>query len=116
MKNKYIPVHASLADIVLVIQEMQKSDQSIKINSKEILEYVLFTYFGFDKSYKEFIMIDENGDKSFNWYDVENVLHRPELTKTPTKCDRYSGQERLDKEWYESGKMSDIAWKVYKGV
>lgn len=113
--KKYIPCCASLADIAIIANEMSKVDKSVTLN-KEILEYILINNFGFDKEYNEFTHTDDNGGKVFNWYEVENILHRPTLSNTPVKCDRYTGAERLDAEWHSTGLMSDQAWNVFRGV
>lgn len=113
--ESYIAVHASMADVLILAQEMQKTDKTLKFN-KELLEFILREHFGFDSKKNVFTDFDEKQEKVFNWYETHNCTHRSKITNEVVTCDRFMGAERMDKDWYESDMMSMDAWKLYKGV
>lgn len=119
--DHYISTHASMADIVLIAKQVISNnssdyggDKTVEMNT-ELLEYILFNVFGFDKRQKKFK--DKDGDElKFNWYEEHTCTHRTRLTNEVVTTSRFVGVERLDEDWYNTGLMSNEAWKVYKGV
>ena len=99
-------VYASMADIVLLANEMKKDDNSVKLD-QVLLEYLLFSHFGFDKTSTVF---------HEGWYESEVLEHIPKLSHKRVVCERFVGAERLDDDWFNTGLMSDNAWKIYRGV
>ena len=49
-------------------------------DSVELLEYILHTYFGFDKEVVMFEKNDDEGNKIFHWYSAHHCTHRSKLT------------------------------------
>jgi len=114
VNNRFIPVHASMADLVILANEMCRTDPQLKMD-RELLEYLLVSHFGFDKT-KNIFCEKIDGKKVCNWYESEKLEHVSRLTSKRVVCERFVGAERLDKDWLDTGLMSNEAWKVYRGV
>lgn len=111
---RFIPVHASMADLVILAKEMCRVDKTLKMD-RELMEYLLTSHFGFDKN-KEAFCKTVDGSRVCHWYESEVLEHVSRLTGKRVTCERFVGAERLDKEWLDTGLMSNEAWKVYRGV
>ena len=121
--RKYFDAVASLHDVMMIANELEKEgkllpkgDLPFYKDSVELLEYILHTYFGFDKEVVMFENYDEEGNKIFHWYSAHHCTHRSKLTGEVVRMDRYIGAERIDKGWYDTGMMSTETWGLYKGV
>lgn len=121
--RKYFDAVASLHDVMMIANELEKEgklspqgDLPFEKDSVELLEYILHTYFGFDKEVVMFENYDEDGNKIFHWYSAHHCTHRSKLTGEVVRMDRYIGAERIDKGWYDTGMMSTETWGLYKGV
>lgn len=121
--RKYFDAVASLHDVMMIANELEKEgkllpkgDLPFYKDSIELLEYILHTYFGFDKEVVMFENYDDEGNKIFHWYSAHHCTHRSKLTGEVVRMDRYIGAERIDKGWYDTGMMSTETWGLYKGV
>lgn len=121
--RKYFDAVASLHDVMMIANELEKEgklspkgDLPFYEDSVELLEYILHTYFGFDKEVVMFENYDDEGNKIFHWYSAHHCTHRSKLTGEVVRMDRYIGAERVDKGWYDTGMMSTETWGLYKGV
>lgn len=121
--RKYFDAVASLHDVMMIANELEKEgklspqgDLPFHKDSVELLEYILHTYFGFDKEVVMFENYDVEGNKIFHWYSAHHCTHRSKLTGEVVRMDRYIGAERIDKGWYDTGMMSTETWGLYKGV
>lgn len=121
--RKYFDAVASLYDVMMIANELEKEgkllpkgDLPFSKDSVELLEYILHTYFGFDKDVVMFENYDDEGNKIFHWYSAHHCTHRSKLTGEVVRMDRYIGAERIDKGWYDTGMMSTETWWLYKGV
>ena len=63
VNNRFIPVHASMADLVILANEMCRTDPQLKMD-RELLEYLLVSHFGFDKT-KNIFCEKIDGKKDF---------------------------------------------------
>ena len=114
---KYFDAVASLHDMMMIANELESNDAlPHPKDSVELLEYILHTYFGFDKEVVMFENYDDEGNKIFHWYSAHHCTHRSKLTGEVVRLDRYIGAERIDKGWYDTGMMSTETWGLYKGV
>lgn len=115
--RKYFDAVASLHDVMMIANELESNDAlPHPKDSVELLEYILHTYFGFDKEVVMFENYDDEGGKIFHWYSAHHCTHRSKLTGEVVRMDRYIGAERIDKGWYDTGMMSTETWGLYKGV
>lgn len=115
--RKYFDAVASLHDVMMVANELESNDAlPHPKDSVELLEYILHTYFGFDKEVVMFENYDDEGNSIFHWYSAHHCTHRSKLTGEVVRMDRYIGAERIDKGWYDTGMMSTETWGLYKGV
>lgn len=115
--RKYFDAVASLHDVMMIANELEKErGLPYPKDSVELLEYILHTYFGFDKEVVMFENCDEEGGKIFHWYSAHHCTHRSALTNEVVRVNRYIGAERIDKSWYDTGRMSTETWGLYKGV
>lgn len=115
--RKYFDAVASLHDVMMIANELESNDAlPHPKDSVELLEYILHTYFGFDKEVVMFENYDDEGNKIFHWYSAHHCTHRSKLTGEVVRMDRYIGAERIDKGWYDTGMMSTETWGLYKGV
>ena len=115
--RKYFDAVASLHDVMMIANELESNDAlPHPKDSVELLEYILHTYFGFDKEVVMFENYDVEGNKIFHWYSAHHCTHRSKLTGEVVRMDRYIGAERIDKGWYDTGMMSTETWGLYKGV
>lgn len=115
--RKYFDAVASLHDVMMIANELENNDAlPHPKDSVELLEYILHTYFGFDKEVVMFENYDDEGSKIFHWYSAHHCTHRSKLTGEVVRMDRYIGAERIDKGWYDTGMMSTETWGLYRGV
>lgn len=121
--RKYFDAVASLHDVMIIANELEKEGKLSPVgeipyhkDSVELLEYILHTYFGFDKEVVMFENYDDEGNSIFHWYSAHHCTHRSKLTGEVIRMDRYIGAERIDKGWYDTGMMSTETWGLYKGV
>ena len=121
--RKYFDAVASLHDVMIIANELEKEgkllpkgDLPFSKDSIDLLEYILHTYFGFDKEVVMFENYDDEGNKIFHWYSAHHCTHRSKLTGEVVRMDRYIGAERIDKGWYDTGMTSTETWGLYKGV
>ena len=115
--RKYFDAVASLHDVMMIANELESNDAlPHPKDSVELLEYVLHTYFGFDKEVVMFENCDDEGHSIFHWYSAHHCTHRSKLTGEVVRMNRYIGAERIDKGWYDTGMMSTETWGLYKGV
>ena len=115
--RKYFDAVASLHDVMMIANELESNDAlPHPKDSVELLEYILHTYFGFDKEVVMFENYDDEGNRIFHWYSAHHCTHRSKLTGEVVRMDRYIGAERIDKGWYDTGMMSTETWGLYKGV
>lgn len=121
--RKYFDAVASLHDVMVIANELESNGKLSPVgeiphpkDSVELLEYILYHYFGFDKEVVMFENYDDEGNKIFHWYSAHHCTHRSKLTGEVVRMDRYIGAERIDKGWYDTGMMSTETWGLYKGV
>ena len=115
--RKYFDAVASLHDVMMIANELESNDAlPHPKDSVDLLEYILHTYFGFDKEVVMFENYDDEGNKIFHWYSAHHCTHRSKLTGEVVRMDRYIGAERIDKGWYDTGMMSTETWGLYRGV
>lgn len=114
MRDNFTHVHASLADIMVIARRLCKDDKKLQMDT-ELLEFILYWYFGFDKNQLKYKYKDQDGQLRFSWYESENLTHRTVLTNEVVKTERYSGCERQDEDWIKSGLASDEVWKIKRG-
>ena len=115
--RRYFDAVASLHDVMMIANELESNDAlPHPKDSVELLEYILHTYFGFDKEVVMFENYDDEGNKIFHWYSAHHCTHRSKLTGEVVRMDRYIGAERIDKGWYDTGMMSTETWGLYRGV
>lgn len=121
--RKYFDAVASLHDVMIIANRLEKEGRLSPTgeipyhkDSVELLEYILYTYFGFDKEVMMFENYDDEGNKIFHWYSAHHCTHRSKLTGEVVRMDRYIGAERIDKGWYDTGMMSTETWGLYRGV
>lgn len=121
--RKYFDAVASLHDVMMIANELESNGKLSPTgeiphpkDSVELLEYILHTYFGFDKEVVMFENYDDEGNKIFHWYSAHHCTHRSKLTGEVVRMDRYIGAERIDKCWYDTGMMSTETWGLCRGV
>ena len=88
----------------------------VYVSASELAKVMDFSYEWADENRKEFegILFGLGIDTSVPYEEQREVWHRNRFNEV-VFCDRYVGNERIDKEWIESGYASQEAKDKAKG-